>query len=73
MIALVAVWILLPRVVGALFPGVTEQSVVQFLNRPTTPLVLAAALMAIIGVAGSMAFAAATRGFATYRHNPASH
>ncbi len=71
MIALVAVWILLPRVVGAMFPGITEQSVVQFLNRPATPLVLAAVLMAIVSVTGSIAFAAATRGFAHYRHSPA--
>lgn len=72
MVALVGVWILLPRVIGALFPGITEQSVVQFLNRPATPFVLAAGLVAIISATGSMAFAAATRGFARYRYDSAS-
>jgi hypothetical protein len=73
LVALVAAWILLPRIVGALFPGVTERTVVDFLNRPTTPLILAGALMITLCATGSIAFAAAVRGFARYRHDPAVH
>ena len=71
-LVLVAACVLTPRVVARLFPAVTEKSIVEFLNRPGTPLMLAVALMALIAVVGSVAFAAATRGLATYRHNPAA-
>ena len=69
-VAVVAAWVLLPRVIESVFPGITEQHIVQFLNRPATPLILALALIAIISAAGSIAFTAATHGFANYRHSP---
>jgi hypothetical protein len=72
LVILVATWILLPRVVTALFPGVTAQTVLEFLRQPAAPLMLAIVLMVIIGVGGSIVFAAAVRGFAKYHHDPAS-
>ena len=55
----------------ALFPGLTDEAALQFLQQPAAPLVIAVCLLAVGGVVGALAFKMATRGFANYRADPA--
>jgi hypothetical protein len=66
-VAMVISVVLVPRVVHALIPGITQESLLRFLQQPTTPLVLATVLPAAVGIVGAVAFGIASRGFATYR------
>ena len=56
-----------PRVVRALFPGITSEAVLQLARRPAAPLVLSLALLIAVAIVGAAAFAITVRGFATYR------
>jgi ABC-type transport system involved in multi-copper enzyme maturation permease subunit len=71
MIALVLAIVLVPRVLRALFPAVTRETLSGLAQQPAAPVAVAAALMLLLGAVGAVAFAAATRGFARYRTDPA--
>ncbi len=70
-VGLVIVFVLAPRGFRALFPGVTRESAIHFLQQPAAPLVIAVCLIAILGAVGAVVFAMATRGFANYRADAA--
>jgi hypothetical protein len=57
----------LPRVVRAVFPGITEETILQLLQRPATPVVLSLVLLIAAAIVGALSFAMTTRGFANYR------
>lgn len=62
----------LPRVVRALFPGITQATILQLLGRPAAPVVLALTLLIAVAIVGTVSFAITTRGFANYRRGEAS-
>jgi hypothetical protein len=70
-VVLVISFVLVPRAARALFPGVTDESALRMLEQPAAPLVIAICLLTTGAVIGTVAFAAATRGFAGYRADPA--
>jgi hypothetical protein len=70
-VGLLLVVVLVPRVFRALFPAVTRDTLVTFVQRPVAPVVLAVSLLALVAVVGALAFGAATRGFARYRADSA--
>jgi hypothetical protein len=72
LLAMVITLVLLPRVVRALVPGITQEALLRFLQQPAAPYVIAAALVAAVGIVGAVAFAATARGFAGYRPDATS-
>jgi NADH:ubiquinone oxidoreductase subunit 6 (subunit J) len=66
-VVMVIAVVLVPRVVHALIPGITQESLLRFLQQPTTPLVLATVLLAAVGLVGAVAFGITSRGFAIHR------
>ena len=70
-VALVIAFVVAPRIARALFPGLTHDAVLRFLQQPSAPLVVALCLIAVGGVVGAIAFGIATRGFANYKADPA--
>jgi len=73
LVAMVILLVLVPRVVHALIPGMTAETVVQFLARPSAAFVLGCGLVVVVGAIGLAAFVVAERGFANYRANTARH
>ncbi len=69
-VGLVITFVLVPRVVRALFPEFSGAAVLRFLQQPAAPIVVAVCLIAVGGVVGAIAFEVATRGFAKYRADP---
>ena len=67
LLAFVVAAILVPRLMHALFPGITSAAVLQLLQRPAAPLAFTLVLLALVAIVGAVAFAITVRGFATYR------
>ena len=59
---------LAPRVAHALFPELTKEAMLTFLQQPLTPVLVALALLGAVVSAGHVAFRIAERGFAEYRY-----
>lgn len=71
LVAVVIAFVLVPRAVRALLPGVTGDAALRFLQQPAAPFVVAVCLLAVGAVVGAIAFGMATRGFAKYRADAA--
>jgi hypothetical protein len=72
-VAMVIAVVLVPRAVHALIPGLTQETVLRLLQRPTAPFVLSAVLLAVVGIVGAVAFAITSRAFASYRPGQTIH
>lgn len=66
-VAMVIAVVLVPRMVHALFPGLTQETLLRMMQRPAAPFVLSAVLLAAVAIVGTVAFVITSRAFASYR------
>jgi hypothetical protein len=69
-IAMILALVIVPRLVRALFPALTPATVMQWITKPASSLMLASALVLISLAVGTIAFAITARGFANHRATP---
>ena len=66
-VAMVIAIVFVPRMVHALIPGLTQETLLRMMQRPATPFVLSAVLLAAVAIVVAVAFAITSRAFANYR------
>jgi hypothetical protein len=65
-VAALLLLVLLPRALRALYPGLSADVILDFLRRPSAPVLLALALLSTFVACGAIALEITSRAFATY-------